>query len=425
MPIALPAPNFACLAKFQPSEPIATQVNPNTHIVTADEACKKAFRQDFGPVQTAPSLPEGPSYSPLTIRGAAPLRASKATPTQKVGILLTSHGDINNPKTELREYVREAVLKNPGIPLPDWVRPVIDTLGWPLEKGMLLEQYAAIGPTNYHENSLKQAEAVRKAMSKHGLKGQAYVGYNFSHPNIEETIQQMHADGVTDIVIFNQGAQCSVATMGESVHEVEEAVEKFADWKVRVRAVNSFNDEPEYVDLLTDRMIADARIAFGNQNPEDILILVSSHGLPQHLVNKGDKAAEKMLETFEKVKTRLAARGYQVEHGFLNDDFFPGAKWTAPDLETRVNQVLNQVENGERRPPKFVLIDGRLSFTVHHRATLYDANVVARDLLENPPASLAGKFDGAEVRLAPNFDDDPRLAHLISKLAKKALQNPA
>ena len=162
--------------------------------------------------------------------------------------------------------------------------------------------------------------------------------------------------------------------MGESVHEVEEAIEKFADWKVRVRAVNSFNDEPEYVDLLTDRMIADARIAFGNQNPEDILILVSSHGLPQHLVNKGDKAAEKMLETFEKVKARLDAKGYQVEHGFLNDDFFPGAKWTAPDLETRVNQVLEQVESGERRPPKFVLIDGRLSFTVHHRATLYDAN---------------------------------------------------
>ena len=424
MPAVLPAPNFACLAAVRPSEPVPTAVTPSKAEVRADDACKNEFRYDFGPARTAPVLPEGARYSPLAIRGPIELGASKASPPRKVGILLTSHGDIDDPKTELRDYVREAVLKNPGIPLPDWIRPALDTLGWPLERAELFKQYNIIGPTNYHRNSTKQTEAVRKAMHRQGLKGKAYVGYNFTHPNIEETIRRMHKDGVTDVVVFNQGAQCSVATMGESVQEVEEAIEKFPDWNVRVRAVNSFNDEPEYIDLLTDRMLGDVRTSFGNQKPEDVLILVSSHGLPDHLVKKGDRAAAEMLKTFDKVKARLSTKGYQVEHGFLNDEFFPGAEWTGPDLETRVRQILNQIENGERHPPKYVLIDGRLSFTVHHRATLYDANVVARNLLENPPISLAGLFDGANVRLAPNFDGDPRLAHLISKLAKKALQNP-
>ena len=68
------------------------------------------------------------------------------------------------------------------------------------------------------------------------------------------------------------------------------------------------------------------------------------------------------------------------------------------------------------------MVDYRLLFTTARRSM---TQTVARDLLENPPASLAGKFDGAQVRLAPNFYDDPRLAHLISKLAKKALQNSA
>ena len=75
-----------------------------------------------------------------------------------------------------------------------------------------------------------------------------------------------------------------------------------------------------------------------------------------------------------------------------------------------------------RVAPKNVLLDGRLSFTVHHRATLFDANIVVREKMEEPQGPPWARFPGAEVKLAPNFDDDPGLASLFASLTKDALE---
>jgi protoheme ferro-lyase len=335
-------------------------------------------------------------------------------------VLLTSHGDINNIDTQLRDYVREAVLKNPGLPLPAWIRPAIDAIGWPLQKPNLTMQYGLIGSTNYHENSTAQAKAAEAALKVRGVDAKVYVGYNFTGPNIEEAVTQMKKDGITDFVVFNQGAQESIATMGESVGEVKEAIEKL-DWDVSGVAVNSFGLDPRFTDLLASRLIRDAKVAFPDADPKDVLVLVTSHGLPQHLIDKGDKATFQMMDAYNIIAKQVAAAGYQVEHGYLNDDFFPGAKWTSPKASDLATSIVQEVLNQRREAPKHVLLDGRLSFTVHHRATFYDANVSTREVFETPDGPPWARFPGAEVKLAPNFDDDPGLAALFADLTIEAL----
>jgi ferrochelatase len=344
---------------------------------------------------------------------------------RRVGVLLTSHGDIDNPQTQLRSYVREAVLRNPGLPLPSSVRPAVDAIGWPLQKPNLLSQYAATGPTHYDANAQKQAAALTKALKDQGIEGRAYVGYNFTHPNIEDAVRQMKEDGITDVVVFNQGAQNSIATMGESVHEVKSAVERLPDWDVRVSAVNSFSDDPRFRTLLADRLAQDAQKMFPGAAPKDVLIFMTSHGLPHHLIDKGDHATKQMMSAYAAIRDDLVARGYQVEHGFLNDDFFPGARWTSPKAVDRAQQIVDDVTLGKRAAPRHVLLDGRLSFTVHHRATLFDANVQTRAVLEEPRGPAWSRFPGADVQLAPNFDDDAGLAALYAQLTTEALAGKA
>ncbi|MFZ9886881.1 MAG: ferrochelatase [Myxococcota bacterium] len=387
---------------------------------------------DAVPGSTAPTAPRlgEPAPGGMSVLGARIAQVAKvgdgeSAPPPKVGVLLTSHGDIDDPKSELREYVREAVMKNPGLPLPKWIRPAVDKLGWPLQKDSLFDQYEQIGPTKYDENSRKQADALTKALGELGIEGKAYVGYNFLPPFIDDAVKQMKEDGITHIVVFNQGAQNSVATMGESVDELHQALEKFPDWQVKATAVMEFNDDDRFVKLLGDSLQRDVNEAFPGHKPEETLLLVTSHGLPQHLIDKGDPATADMMATFAKLKERFGALGYQIEHGYLNDDFFPGATWTEPKAEERVNMILEEVFAKKRVAPKNVLLDGRLSFTVHHRATMYDANVVARGILEEPAGAPWARFPGAEVKLAPNFDGDAGLASLYANLTKEALEGRA
>lgn len=340
----------------------------------------------------------------------------------KVGVLLTSHGDIDSVD-QLRAYTREAVYKNPGIPIGRWARGAIDSLGWPLVEKNLKGQYAQIGATNYHANSLKQAAAVTDALGQRGIDGQAYVGYNFVPPMIPEAVETMRRDGVDRVVVFNQGAQNSIATMGESIGEVREAIDKdHKDWNAEVIAVTEFNDDPRFLELLKDRLVEDAQKSFSLASPEEICLLITSHGLPKHLIDKGDKAVKSMLKSVAHLKRELQPLGYQVEHGFLNDDFFPGSKWTKPDAEEMAQRIVTESLAGKRTPPKHILVDGRLSFTVHHRATLFDGNVQARAILEPPARKSGASWPGAEVTLAPNFDGDPRLAGLYADLTREALE---
>jgi hypothetical protein len=91
----------------------------------------------------------------------------------------------------------------------------------------------------------------------------------------------------------------------------------------------------------------------------------------------------------------------------LNDDFFPGAQWVAPKAIDLAPQLV--ADNC-----RYVLMDGRLSFTTHHRATLYDLDVEVKQLIEK-------ELPGSKVVLAPNFDADPNFAQFIAELTRDTL----
>jgi protoheme ferro-lyase len=388
----------------------------------------------FDPAARFPTVSPQPNETPVptslgrgvsVVEGPAAVTTNTASSGRKVGVLLTSHGDIDNVDTELREYVREAVLRNPGLPLPSSVRPFVDTVGWPLQKGNLLSQYAATGPTRYAENSQKQAQAVTDALRAKGVDAKAYVGFNFMAPNIDAAVEKMKADGITDIVVFNQGAQNSVATMGESVHEVDAALKARPGYKPEVKAVLEFGHDKRFEDLLVSRLVEDAQRLFPGSKPEETLIFLTSHGLPKRLIDQGDTATRDMMDLYGRVKTRLEASGYQVTHGYLNDDFFPGAEWTSPKAIEVAKTLVEDVTLGKRQAPKNVLLDGRLSFTVHHRATLFDADTEVREVLTTPRGPAWSRFKGADVKLAPNFDGDAGFANLVADLTVESLAGKA
>ena len=74
-----------------------------------------------------------------------------------------------------------------------------------------------------------------------------------------------------------------------------------------------------------------------------------------------------------------------------------------------------------------VLMDGRLSFTTHHRATLFDLDVAAREIIEETPdlqgnGELHPLYTPLRAVLAPQWDAEPGFADLMADLTIEALE---
>ena len=167
---------------------------------------------------------------------------------------------------------------------------------------------------------------------------------------------------------------------------------------------------------MVDVVTRDAKEKFPGVSPSQVCVLIGSHGLPVVMTNGGDPAIPAMDRAFDYMVTKM--KPYRLYHGFLNDDFIPGAKWAQPPS---VDVAHTMRDDGCHN----VLMDGRLSFTVNHRATLYDLNYVARNVLEtkddhiNWQANLT--WTKPKVELANHFNGDPGLAKLLATLTKEAL----
>ena len=183
-------------------------------------------------------------------------------------------------------------------------------------------------------------------------------------------------------------------------------------------AVRQFSDDERFRELFARVLDRDAKDFFLEVPAADVCLFIASHGLPLQLIRMGDAATERMLEVVEDLKTRLPQ--YPIYQRFLNDDFFPGAAWVEPPSDDTAWDIRN-----DSCPA--TLMDGRLSFTTYHRATLFDLDVAAREIIEEMLDLQANGephplFKPLRAVLAPQWDDEPDFAALMADLTTEALQ---
>jgi protoheme ferro-lyase len=334
----------------------------------------------------------------------------------KIGVLIASHGDIDDYQSELEDYIKLSFQKNPGIPLPQWSRGILTGPAYALSVKTVRNQYQIIGPTRYRDSSEQQRQAIDRALGQKGVDGRTYVGFNFTPPLIDDAFDELIGDGIDTVVVFNKGAQFSYASSGENMEDALKYLNKKRNADLRVIGYRQYSDDVRFRDLMVRILDRDAKASFPNVPANRICLLIATHGLPLWLVDKGDPAIKQMEDAFAYIQKKLPQ--YRTYHGYLNDDFFPGAKWVKPTALELANQM-------EKDGCENILMDGRLSFTSHHRATLYDLNYMVRNFFETPPASSErarlGLWRNPKVVLAANFDGDQEYANLMATLAVEAV----
>ena len=226
-----------------------------------------------------------------------------------------------------------------------------------------------------------QADALEKAIayefaskSVHPLFTEGtikvYIGMRYWHPFVEETIETIVSDGITDLVALSLYPHYSKATTGSSVAEFEK---KIKDRNINVTYIKQWYDFEPYIDALAE-LVSSAASKFSGNNYQ---MLYSAHSLPQSFIDEGDPYLEHIKTTIDKVNQKLTGPPYNISlpewHLSFQSRTGP-VKWLEPSTEETIVELAN---NGCRN-----LLVIPISFVSDHIETLYEIDILYRSLAE-------------------------------------------
>ncbi len=325
---------------------------------------------------------------------------------EKVGVMLSSYGDVDSPD-EAKDFVRRCLMDPDVAPIPNFLRPLISTVGWWLDGRNIRAEYEAIGgAANLRARSTDLAQKVAQGMRAKGVNAFAYTGFDFTWPFIGDSLAKMQADGIQRFVIFYEGAQYSQVTQYINIRETRKYLKAHPEWKVNAIAVKSFSDDPRFLDYLGDSIEERVQSDFAQAPADKICVTLPMHGVPTYLPERGDPAVDQMMRAVDYVKNRFPQ--YLVDFGFQNHDEFPGSKWTQPRHDAAVEELAKnpRCEN--------IIINGRVSFTVDCLETLYDHGI-------DEPEVIHKVNPNAKVTVEPMFNSESRFVDFTRDLALEAL----
>lgn len=220
-----------------------------------------------------------------------------------------------------------------------------------------------------------QAQALEKALngSRFTLHAsrqfKVYVGMRYWHPFIEDTVKQIHEDGVACALALSLYPHYSMATSGSALARFEAAAKKY---KIKYHCIPSWFEHPIYIKALTSAIkegLASFNSAFSLQPSVfgEVHVLFSAHSLPMSIVDAGDPYVGQIKDTIAQVVKQLNIKwhlSYQSKSGPV--------KWLTPSTGEKIEELAAMgVKN---------LLVVPISFVSDHVETLYEIDILYKGL---------------------------------------------
>lgn len=240
----------------------------------------------------------------------------------------------------------------------------------------------------------RQARALGSALDP-SFDARVVVAMRYWHPLTEEAIAQLRGESLEQLILLPLYPHYSFATTGSSLKEWQRL---YRSNGIPVRMVNDFHAHPLYIAALVERVNESLRTM--NQ-PDDVHLLFSAHGLPLSLVEKGDPYPQQIEET---VKLVLAAGGWPNAHTLCYQSRVGRQKWLEPSLTNTIDKL----------PAEAIrhLLVIPISFVTEHIETLHEINIEAREQAEARGIT--------EFRMMASLNDSPIFIRALADLVTTA-----
>lgn len=281
--------------------------------------------------------------------------------TTKIGVLVMSYG---TPKSleDVEAYYTHIRRGNP--PSAEQLKE-------------LTERYEAIvgGVFPLRENTDRQVEAIQAKLNadKAGTDVEfiCYQGLKHAFPFIEDGVEAMAKDGITQAIGIVLAPHYSTMSVGGYIKRAQEKAEAC---NVNMEFVKSYHLHPELIDVLSRRVSAKLdQFVEAGASRDEIRVLFSAHSLPERILAIGDPYQDQLLETSKAVADKAGVSSWQFTWQSAGRTAEP---WLGPD-------ILDTLQQLSKEQVEYVLV-APVGFVSDHLEVLYDLDIeaiaVAREL---------------------------------------------
>lgn len=321
-----------------------------------------------------------------------------------IGVLLVNLGTPSAPTPQaVQRYLNEFLSDPKVVELPAW-------LWQPLLKGVISPRRSKVVAKNYQliwqpqgsplmVYSQAQVEALQQRLAQaYGEQVVVQLAMRYGEPSLVDGVAALRAKGCERIVVLPLYPHFSGSTTGTIFDHLGRYNAQQRD-PASFRMIKHYADEPAYIDAL-----AQSVLDFWQQHGEPETLLLSYHGLPQAMVDKGDPYQSHCELTTELLRERLAAHGVPMVMSFQSR--FGKNQWLTPSTVDTLDRLANE---GIKR--LHVMCPG---FSVDCLETLEEISIGCREQFE--------AASGGSMQYIPCLNATEPAIDLIETLVRRELQ---
>jgi protoporphyrin/coproporphyrin ferrochelatase len=301
----------------------------------------------------------------------------------RVAVLLMGYGEVERYE-DFANYNEQALnlLTAKFAPVPTWIYP-------PLAKLLAVFDLHEWGHT--HDNFISPHNAIFEKQ-RAGIEAQlqeqwsdrvqVFKAFNFCAPFLpSQVLTEIKAQGFSKLLIYPLLVVDSIFTSGIAVEQVNQGLEQLAadsseQWLKSLRYIPSFFDQPDYMQLLVDRIDATVHDTLGDRYaPSQIGIVLMNHGCP-HKAKGFVSGIDESQALYEKTRELLMYRYPLISVGWLNHDT-PLIDWTQPAADKAAR---NLIELGAK-----AIVFAPIGFATENHETLLDVHHIIHGLEKKSP----------------------------------------
>jgi ferrochelatase len=234
----------------------------------------------------------------------------------------------------------------------------------------LKSRYEAIvgGFFPLRENTNKQLVALQKTLNREHpeMEFTCYHGLKHAAPFIEDGVEQMATDGITEAVGVVLAPHYSIMSVGGYVKRAQEKAEEKG---VQMEFVMNYHLHPKLLKALALR-VEQALTLFADAKREDVRVIFTAHSLPEKILEMNDPYVDQLLATAKAVAERVNITNWQFGWQSAGRTATP---WLGPDIL----DVMRTIQSEEQ--VKHILLCP-IGFVSDHLEVLYDIDIECQAL---------------------------------------------
>lgn len=214
----------------------------------------------------------------------------------------------------------------------------------------------------------KELDKVSPATAPH----LPFIGFRYTHPLTENTLEEMEAANLDRAVAFSQYPQYSCATTGSSIHAIHKFYEnrKVKSTIPRWSFIDRWCTERNLVETVALRVQEQLSKFTDLEERQKVVILFSAHSLPMKAVNRGDPYPAEIGATVQLVMEKLK---FSNPYRLVWQSKVGPVPWLQPSTEAAIKAL------AKKRMKNIILVP--IAFVNEHIETLHELDIeYAQDL---------------------------------------------